>query len=368
MTKKSDPPIEPQGKLKELVDALANVDRLLILTHNNPDPDSIGSALGLRHVLQHTTKVKSRLAYGGNVGRAENRAMITLLRVPIHEITAKQVARYKNVAIVDALPDAQNILAPAARSCRIVIDHHLRRAKSKEPPNCFSDFRPQYGATSTIITEYVKTNNIPLNARVATALYYGIKTDIRDLGRDKRDVDLAMMQFLFPKISLRWLWKIERTPVPREYFRYFAVAINSAVIVGDAIVSDLGGTDFPEVVAEMADFLLKVKGMRWSFCVGSKNGKLFFSARTLRRGRRAGALAARLAGRKGSAGGHDRSAGGIVEADAAPEAEAKARQELIERFLRSLGREFAAGQGLLPRDVPPPEERVDELSENEEKK
>jgi len=343
------PLIEPTGKLAELTRALGDAKRLLILTHNNPDPDAIAAAFGLRHILAHVHKVKTRLAFGGSVGRAENRAMVKLLRIPLHDITAGQVSRYKNVALVDSQPQAKNVLVPEGMLCRIVIDHHLAgRGRKNAEHGAFTDFRPEYGSTSTIIAEYARENEIPLNARVATALFYGIKTDIRDLGRDRTDRDIAMMQFVFPKISLKWLWKIENVQVPREYFRDFADAFNNAVITGDLVASDLGDVSWAEAVAEMADFLLRIKGVRWSFCVGRVGSRLVFSIRTLRKRKRVGELAYRLAGRKGSAGGHDRSAGGFIPLDDMEEKEIeRVRKDLANRFAARIGRDLSLGTPLV---------------------
>ena len=55
--------------------------RVLVLCHNNPDPDSIASAYGLQFLLSRKLGIRSVIGYGGVVTRAENRAMIHRLRI-----------------------------------------------------------------------------------------------------------------------------------------------------------------------------------------------------------------------------------------------------------------------------------------------
>src|SRR5690606_34896036 len=61
--------------------AIEGKQRLLILTHNNPDPDAIASAWGLSALAKNLQSVKVELAYGGFLGRAENRAMVEILQI-----------------------------------------------------------------------------------------------------------------------------------------------------------------------------------------------------------------------------------------------------------------------------------------------
>ncbi|MBZ0274312.1 DHH family phosphoesterase [bacterium] len=351
-TTTDEAPEVPRGRLAELLRAVDRRKTLLILAHNNPDPDAIAAAFGLRHIIRQTSGIRCRLAYGGLIGRAENIAMVKLLRIPIHKLSPGQVARYKQVALVDC-SGGPNTQAQNLKNVRVIVDHHkARRPRGVKGSisGVFADIRPEYGATSSIITEYIRENNIPINARIATALYYGIKTDVSDTGRDSSDADIKMMQFLFGAMSLRWLWRIERAPIPREYIAHYSDSVRNARIVQDLVMSDLGAVAAPESVAEMSDFLLKVKGARWSLCLGDKKGVLYFSIRTSHRGRQLGRIAARLAGKKGSGGGHDKSAGGQITLDGLPDtAVIQLRNDLMTRFGKSIGRDAANAAWLVSR-------------------
>ena len=338
--------IEAKGKLAQIAKNFNGSGQLLILTHNNPDPDSIAAAFGLRHALSHVTKVKTKLGYGGSIGRAENRIMVKLLRIPLHPMTGGMVSRFKHVAVVDAQPGAKNVAVSKGLKCDIVIDHHV---PIKTMQCNYKDLRVHYGSTSTIITEYIKENDIPLNARVATALFYGIRTDIDDLGRGSSDQDFKMMHFLFPSVSLKWLRRIENAAIPRDYIRHFSDGISNANIYKDLIISDLGAVTSQEAVAELSDFLLKIEGIRWSLILGSVDNRLYFSIRTLKKRLAAGRLAVRLAGKKGSAGGHDRSAGGFIPIDGLSDEQVLGlKKDMTAKFLKILGRDKTQASRLAP--------------------
>src|SRR5512137_34892 len=49
---------------------------LLVYMHDNPDPDAMAAAMGLKHLVESSTDLVATLALGGIVGRAENRAMV----------------------------------------------------------------------------------------------------------------------------------------------------------------------------------------------------------------------------------------------------------------------------------------------------
>src|SRR5512146_1938718 len=70
-------------KLERLIQYARGHHRALILTHDNPDPDSIASAVALAYILEHMAGIQAVVAYGGIVGRAENRAMIRVLKLPV---------------------------------------------------------------------------------------------------------------------------------------------------------------------------------------------------------------------------------------------------------------------------------------------
>src|SRR5438477_12825883 len=68
---------------------LASASSVAFVSHVNPDPDSLGSMLGLAHLVETCLDKPTRLIRDGLISRAENRAMVELLEVdldPIEEV------------------------------------------------------------------------------------------------------------------------------------------------------------------------------------------------------------------------------------------------------------------------------------------
>src|SRR5262249_22606818 len=175
----------------------------------------------------------------------------------------------------------------------------------------FLDLRDQYGATSTILTEYLRDSKLEVESKLATALFYGIAAETQDLGREATPADIDASHFLYPYANKRRLAKIENARVPREYFRVFRDAIDRAVLYDRVLISILGEVQYPDMVAEVADFLLRLDQAEWAAAIGIFDASVYCSLRTTDREINAGDLLQRVLGSK-SAGGHDLIAGGRI--------------------------------------------------------
>ncbi|HSJ53993.1 MAG TPA: hypothetical protein VLC52_09625, partial [Anaerolineae bacterium] len=76
------------ARLKELDRAVKGLSRLLILPHNDPDPDAIASALALGYLLAERAGLEITIAYRGIIGRAENKALMRYLGRPLRRLVA----------------------------------------------------------------------------------------------------------------------------------------------------------------------------------------------------------------------------------------------------------------------------------------
>jgi len=122
--------------------------------------------------------------------------------------------------------------------------------------------------------------------------------------------------------------------VPPAYFRELNDTVQAARVYGDVVIAYIGSMEYPDLVGEMADLLLRLEGMQWSICMGIHNNQLIMSVRNRRRRGGAGQLARAVVGQDGTAGGHGMMAGGQVplhDHDAAQMA-----HELMHRILRYL--------------------------------
>jgi nanoRNase/pAp phosphatase (c-di-AMP/oligoRNAs hydrolase) len=341
---------EISDRLKQLSQVVKGKRKVLIITHNNPDPDSVASAWALKYILQHYCKVSSVLVYGGIVGRSENRAMIKYLRIEVKPFREINLRNYSAIALVDTQPNAGNNPLPRSIKANIVIDHHPLRSSAKDAE--YIDVRPEYGSTSSILAQYCidfcRATGKELDKKLATALFYGIKSDTRDLGREASEEDIKSVTSLYPLLLLRVLSKIEYPKVSREYVRAIDRAFKESMVYRDALIVDIGSLSNPDMIAEMADSLLRIEGIEWVLSLGRYNSDLFFSLRTTKRKGNAGRIAITMAkGLGGSAGGHDMIAGGRFEMGRLTQEE---QNELIskvrERFLKSINRQSIAPAGI----------------------
>ena len=318
---------------------------VVILPHDNPDPDALASAAALQYLLQELAERESVIALGGIIGRAENRAMVKFLNISLVPVGEVHLRPDSQVVLVDTQPGRRNNSLPPRLIPTAVIDHHPAYEDVSAVP--FVDLREDYGATSTILTEYLRDSRVTVESKIATALFYGINAETQDLGRESTEADFAASHFLYPYANKRRLGKIENARVPREYFRAFRDAIDEAVVYDDRLVlSDLGDVHYPDMVAEVADFLLRLEEAEWAVAMGCYGKHLFVSARTTDRDVNAGELLQKVLGSR-SAGGHDMIAGGRVSVEGSGLEREKVAVRIKERLLRRLGLESSEGRALV---------------------
>jgi nanoRNase/pAp phosphatase (c-di-AMP/oligoRNAs hydrolase) len=324
-----------RGLLADLLRELERPGPLVILPHDNPDPDSMASAVALKFLAHRFLEKESYIALGGIVGRAENRAMRTYLNIELVPVSEVRFTGDVQIALVDTQPGRSNNSLPEGVVPTIVIDHHPAYAAYPGVP--FLDLRDNYGATSTIMTEYLRESKLDVEPKIATALFYGIAAETQDLGREATAADIEASHFLYPYANKRRLAKIENARVPREYFRVFREAIDHAALYDHkVVVSLLGDVQYPDMVAEVADFLLRLDGAEWSAAIGAYNGCLYCSIRTTDRDTNAGDLLQGVLGAK-SAGGHDQIAGGRIPLGPDPAERVQKACDVRHRFLSALG-------------------------------
>lgn len=336
----------PRAKIDRLVKLFANRSRALVLTHDNPDPDSLGSAVGLALLLQRELGLSADVAYGGIIGRAENAAFVRVLKLDVKPIAEVDIDRYDLFALVDTQQTVKNHALPEPHVADIVIDHHPVR----EDPifSGFADVGGSFGATSTMITEYLRAANIEPSPELATALYYGIKADTRDLERQTRAHDVDCYLWLFPKIDRALLADIEHPALPVRYFRLYHAAIERARLFTGAVITDLGEVYTPDMVAEVAERLSFIEELTWSLAYGSFRSQLYLSLRCMDRRMNAGRLIRETCAEfGGSAGGHGSMAGARLPLAGTRAQRTTFKREVVRQFKTAFGVEGQRGTSLL---------------------
>ncbi len=316
---------------------------VLILTHDNPDPDALASGKALSFFFKQAWNISSRLIYSGLVARAENQAMLNHL-TPEWEFSEKlpDLKDYSAVAQVDTQPGAGNNRLNSVQPAHIVIDHHNPIRELIEGVT-YSDVRTDIGATVTMLYQYLDVANLQPDSFLATAMFYGLKTDTRGLSRGASPADEIAFVRLLHRLDQKELSKVELASLSQEYFRSFNRGLHASRIHGRCIISRLGNMEQPDFAAEMADILIRLQGVHTALCLGEHNETLHISLRT-DFGQDAGAIIQKVVLPPGKAGGHGNMAGGQVSL-----AEQDIEQLLVsieKRFLDIMG-ESSEGMELL---------------------
>ncbi|WP_242393802.1 DHH family phosphoesterase [Anaeromyxobacter oryzisoli] len=334
-------------KLDRLLQYARSHEKALILTHDNPDPDSIAAGVALAYLLEKLAGVHAIVAYGGIVGRAENRALVKVLKLPVVPVSRVVFDDYDLICMVDTQPEQGNHSLPARHFPDVVIDHHPERPDSHLAP--IADVGGPIGATSTVVAGYFRASGLEVPPPVATALFYGIKADTRDLGRQTTRPDVDAYLWLFPMTDKEALAEIEHPTLPTDYFRLYHTAIERAVVYGDAVVCDLAEIYAPDMVAEVAERFMSLEGMRWSLAFGRYEDDLYFSIRTNDRRMNAGRLIRDVIEAKGgSAGGHGTMAGARLPVKGLSAAALRRlEEELVKDFLDAFGMKGRKGKKMV---------------------
>ena len=325
---------EAQRLLEKLLAAVDTELPVAIYTHDQPDPDSIASAYALQHLLARRLEVDSIIAFGGTVGRATNRAMVELLGIRLRPLAGIKYEEYGTHCMIDTQPETGNHSIPDDLPIAIAIDHHPTRPSARKA--VFTDVRTEYGATSTMMFYYLKAAGLDLPTKLATALLIGIKSDTRGLEREASEADLHAYLEIFPRADLTLMARIENPRIPQRYFEAFHEALEVSALYDDVVVAEMGDVENPDMVAEMADFLIPLDGADYALVMGRHKGRLYLSLRTRSDEHDAGATIARVVGEMGTAGGHGKMAGAQISLD---DADLEVGDEVRRRFLAELGKD-----------------------------
>lgn len=323
-----------------LVEWLRGKGPILIVTHDHPDPDALAAAFALQHLVLVKTGQVATIAFGGVIGRRENLVMVNQLEIKATAIDELELDSFNAVCMVDTQPGTGNNSYPEDRRVDLVIDHH--QLKEQTQACRWVDVRPEYGASASILFEYLRSQDVKIATKLATILFYAIKSETEDLGRDWTKSDREAYLQLMPLCNNRILHEITRPKSSRIYFKYFDAGLKNAKIYDNALVFNLFEIDHPEIVAEIADFLMRVDGIEVVLGLGCFNEEGVLSLRTSHAETHAGILMQKIIKDLGTGGGHSMTAGGQVRPLSLERSKQEAlEQSLAKRLLEALGREFS---------------------------
>jgi len=281
------------------------------VTHVHPDPDGLGSMMGLAHLVETRLGKPTRLTRDGVISRAENRAMVELLDLellPVEKLGWD--CQGDAVVMVDSQPKTGRHNLSTCVPLYAVIDHHDTPGDVATVP--FVDVRNVVGATCSLVTSYLIEQDVTLPARLATGLLYGIETELGGYPREASEMDDSALIYLYPLADKDLLARIRNAKLPQSYFGCLVQALQSSFIYDRLIISWINDLPQPELAAEVADYLMRFEEVDWALAAGVHDNKLILSMRSSAPNANAGDLLRKVVGTMGRAGGHDRRAGGTV--------------------------------------------------------
>jgi nanoRNase/pAp phosphatase (c-di-AMP/oligoRNAs hydrolase) len=282
-------------RLRRLLGFFSREDRLLIVI--NADPDAMASAMALKRLLWRQVSATT-IAHINKIRRPDNLSMIRLLRLdllPIHKVNVDEFTRF---AILDSQPSHHEGFAGI--NFDVIIDHHPATG-AKAP---FVDIRPEYGATSTIMTQYLRAAKIKPSVRLATGLFYGIKTDTSDFKRKTVMEDVNAFQFLFRYVNVHMARRIEQAEITLDFLQYYRKALAEMSVRKHRIHVHLGPVTNPDICVSIADFFMRIHDIAWTVVSGIYQGRLVIIVRNDGIRKDAGKLLGEVFGELGQAGGH----------------------------------------------------------------
>jgi len=282
-------------RLRRFYDQFAGDDHVLIVI--NADPDAIASAMAVKRLLWR--KVSSVTMSNINVVvRPDNLAMIRLLGVSLVHIDEIDTNSFNRFVIVDSQPDHHEIMARFTPD--VIIDHHPDTGV--EAP--YVDIRPKYGATASIMTEYLRSAGVKPSVKLASGLFYAIKTDTGNFERQTLIEDVRAFQFLYRHANIHLARKIEQAELRLDFLKFFKTALESRRMRKGRIFAHLGRVVNPDVCVLIADFFMRVNSVNWSIISGIYDRKVVLVFRNDGLRKNAGTVAKESFGHIGSAGGH----------------------------------------------------------------
>jgi nanoRNase/pAp phosphatase (c-di-AMP/oligoRNAs hydrolase) len=263
------------------------------------DPDAMASAMALKRLFWRKVR-KASIFHINRIQRADNLAFVRFLHVEQNHVSEAHPEKITKWAILDSQPAHHEQLSSLRFD--VIVDHHPFHPQSQ---GGFIDVREHYGANSTIMTEYLKAAKIRPSMRLATALFYGIKTDTDNFVRDDLSNDIDAFRYLYRYANMNVIKKIESSEMTRKTLSSYHFAMKNFKLRKDIAYIYMGAVENPDILVMIADFFMRLAEATWCIVAGTYDGKFVVILRNVGIRGDAGKTAQRLFGHGGgSAGGH----------------------------------------------------------------
>ena len=294
-----------------LLAVLDEYERVLVVMHDNPDPDAIASGWGIEVLVRECLQKPVRVIGGGAIVRAENHHMVDLLRPPIELLNDIQIDDQTAAILVDCGVEATNQLLTRHGIQPVgIIDHHVN--DDNAVTSRFSDIRANVAASATIVASYLREQGIDPGPKLATAMLYAVRTETCGYETHFSALDRSILPWLTELGEPEVLADIQNAPLTRVYFADLLLALQSTFLYDDVAICFLPQASGAEIVGEVADMLVRCLGVRAVLCATVIENDMLISARTEQDCDSAVLLLQQAIKGLGSAGGHLHRAGGKI--------------------------------------------------------
>ena len=284
-----------KARLGRFHDQFSPGDQVLVLM--SADPDAIASAMAVKRLLWRRV-AGITIGHCNVIQRPDNLTMLKLLDVRAVHLDAIDPEKFPRKVLVDSQPGHNEALGRFSYDA--IIDHH----PDSRPPAGYVDIRPNYGATASIMTEYLRAAKIKPSRKLATGLFHAIKTDTHNFERETQIEDVIAFQYLFRYANIPLARRIEQADLKLDYLPFFRKAIQGRRFRKGKLFAHLGAVPHADVCVLIADFFMRVEDVAWSLVSGLCDGQLVVIVRNDGIRKNAGELARGSFGEFGSAGGH----------------------------------------------------------------
>lgn len=328
---------------------LSGFTQVLVVTHDNPDPDAIATSWAIAELVQQQLSKPVRIVAGGSIIRAENRQMVNLLNPPIELTDGIEVTRNTATVLVDCGPEGMNHLLSRTDVKPIaVIDHH--RTTGRGTSLGFRDVRTNVVASASIGTRYLRDHGVDPGIRLASALLYAIHSETRGSETRFSRLDRSMFSWLSDRADPHLVAEIQNAPLARDYFADLVLGMQGTFVYDDVALCLLPHASGPEIVGEVADLLIRCEGVLRVLAGAAVGSDVLLSVRTMPGGGDASALVQETLRGLGHGGGHQHRAGGkIPDRSTGPVIAESLQEQIRAQWLAACGASRQRGTRLVAR-------------------
>jgi nanoRNase/pAp phosphatase (c-di-AMP/oligoRNAs hydrolase) len=338
-----------RSRSDRLLAVLAGYERCLVVTHDNPDPDAIATGWAVHTLITEKLGKPTRLIGAGGIVRAENRHMVELLQPPMELVDESPREPDSAAVLVDCgLGTSNHLLTREGIEPIAVIDHHMNGTRGHHLP--FRDIREDAAASASIGASYLREQRLEPGPKLASALLYAIRTETCGHETYHSRLDRSIIVWLTARAEPSLLAEIENAPLARDYYGDLVLAMQSTFLYDDAAFCLLPRACGPEIVGEIADMLIRCRGVRRVLCGAVVGDAVLLSLRTGKGEEHAARLLQRTLEGLGGGGGHAHRAGGkIPGVGHRSKVGDDMENELRTRWLNACGVDRQRGTRLVPR-------------------